>query len=334
MENNILDLTKQLLLEQYKNGKDHFVFSPWSLGRALEWVTILSTNKNLEELLVFLKTNIDSVKKVLIQDPILPVTERLEHTFDLTIPIELKEVLGKLQLDKVYKARPYDFYACLTTLIRISEEWSYPFTQNEPIDSRSRNVFYGTDYPSYYIGMKLVTNALKWKFNKNFDFLVELPYVKDSLTCTLIKPHFQDIERSILALDTFRDVMSQPNTELTLKAPSFEVDTHIDLSKTLYNSGLNSIFTPTNDWSIFNPDPDGIKIDRILQSAFLSFTKKGTKASALTKVVWISGCANFSFLEDKERVEINFNSPFLYVVSHKDIELPIFVGFIRNLVKQ
>jgi len=104
--------------------------------------------------------------------------------------------------------------------------------------------------------------------------------------------------------------------------PRFKFETSPALQKSLKSLGLNSAFTDFADFSRMSNHL--IKIDEVIQKAFVSVDEKGAEAAAVTLVTGVELCE-----EDTAKPKIaNFtaNHPFIFLIQDRSSGAILFMG--------
>lgn len=70
-----------------------------------------------------------------------------------------------------------------------------------------------------------------------------------------------------------------------------------------------------------------LKADAVIHKARIEVDRQGTKASAVSAMVVVAGCA-----PDYDRIKyVALNRPFLYAIVHEKTGLPVFAGILNRL---
>lgn len=108
--------------------------------------------------------------------------------------------------------------------------------------------------------------------------------------------------------------------------PEFKIETSAELTALCRNLGIESIFTNQSDFSNLT-DKEPLKVDSILQKAFISVDRSGTKAAATTAMLLVAGC--IPMLEEIK--EVVLNRPFVYAIVNRENGLPVLTGVVNRL---
>jgi serpin B len=107
--------------------------------------------------------------------------------------------------------------------------------------------------------------------------------------------------------------------------PKMELETSYDLKKPLEELGLMSMFNSAN----FSGMADvSLKVDKMLQKAYLKVDEKGTEAAAVTVVTMMT---TSSIGPEKVIVPVfRADRPFLFTIVHKQTNTILFAGTMED----
>lgn len=150
---------------------------------------------------------------------------------------------------------------------------------------------------------------------------LELPYEGNAVSTFILLPTKPDglseLEKKLTKKDLDNWITSTTKSEGTnvdVYLPSFEVESNLDLEKTLVNLGMTKASRPGADLS--GIAPGNLQLTRVLQKTFVQVDEKGTTAAAAT------GGAVAASLSPQFRC----NHPFLMVIRENKSGLLLFVG--------
>lgn len=207
----------------------------------------------------------------------------------------------------------------LTNAVYMNAHWKVPFepkaTNDAPftkLDAQKANVkmMHQETYFSALVG--------------NGYSAVELPYEDDNLSMLLVIPDagtFGAFEGNFDAakLKAVRTGMKVERVELAM--PRFEFPSTIPASDVMKKLGMVSAFGGGADLSgITTSEP--LKVAEIFHKAFIKVQENGTEAAAATAVV--IGPTSAAPIEN--RVKINADRPFMFVISDKPTGTVLFMG--------
>jgi serine protease inhibitor len=114
-------------------------------------------------------------------------------------------------------------------------------------------------------------------------------------------------------------------TKVQVFLPKMELETSYDLKKPLKELGLMSMFNNAN----FSGMADAaLKVDKMLQKAYLKVDEKGTEAAAVT----VATIMTTSSMEPMELIVPLFRAdrPFLFTIVHKQTNTILFAGTMED----
>ena len=130
----------------------------------------------------------------------------------------------------------------------------------------------------------------------------------------------------------------KPGIDLDVTAPAFKTESEFKgLASNTRLAGVKSIFDYTKDWTLLDMgklNSDAVLgVEKILQKAYLDFTKDGTEAAAATAImIGLSGCLMGPRTNPPVKY-IRADKPFAYVLANKNEPTkPLFVGVVYNVV--
>ncbi|XP_012233779.1 serine protease inhibitor 3/4 isoform X5 [Linepithema humile] len=163
---------------------------------------------------------------------------------------------------------------------------------------------------------------------------IELPYANKDISMVIILPN--KIDGLSALTDKLEEVTTQCSVRLTqtyerevkVYLPKFKTETKLDLGNTLSEKmGLTQPFTNSADFSGISDIP--LKIDKVVQKAFIEVNEEGSEAAAVTGL----RAETFS-LSINQEVEFNVDHQFFYgvIVSKPQEEafLSVFAGWITD----
>ena len=162
--------------------------------------------------------------------------------------------------------------------------------------------------------------------------MVELPYVNDTYSMTIVLPNKKDGLHKILAsadaeaelsarLADFHAKGSQQTVYLGL--PKFSLETSYDLIPSLEALGINNIFAPGADLSGVRGTHD-LLVSSVKHKAVVKVDEEGTVAAAVTAVNGI----RYSYIP---RLVFVADHPFLFLIRDKLSGIILFVGKVEQL---
>ncbi|XP_050466462.1 serine protease inhibitor 3/4-like isoform X9 [Cataglyphis hispanica] len=156
---------------------------------------------------------------------------------------------------------------------------------------------------------------------------IELPYANKEVSMVIILP--DKIDGLAALIDNIDAVMLDCNVrlaqtyerEVRVYLPKFKTESKLDLGNTLSTKmGLSEPFSNSANFNGISDLP--LKIDKVVQKAFIEVNEEGSEAAAVTDVTFFPG------LPAPPLVPLVFNAdrPFYYAIKYNIVSL--FVGFV------
>lgn len=116
--------------------------------------------------------------------------------------------------------------------------------------------------------------------------------------------------------------------ELHLSLPRFEYDYDWqNLKSSLSALGLKEAMSSNPNYSnIIDPNVEKIYVGQAVHKTHISLNEKGTKAAAIT----FFGMMTTGIPEEKTKIELNFNKPFIYMIRDKKSGELLFFGVVKQ----
>ncbi len=171
------------------------------------------------------------------------------------------------------------------------------------------------------VSAQFMAQRAQFNYAENDDVqMIELPYVGDEITMTILLPKKNSLRQwqqkfSTAYLSDLLKVAKYESTNLSL--PKFKIEGKtIDLTLGLVRIGMPQVgdFSPLG----FNP----MSIDAVLHKVFVKVDEKGTEAAAATVVLMRAGSA---MVKEKPKV-FKADKPFLFVIREKKNGNWLFIG--------
>jgi serpin B len=125
-------------------------------------------------------------------------------------------------------------------------------------------------------------------------------------------------------ITTLLEKIHEPNNqELSISIPRFDFEYKTSLKEDLMKMGIKEAFEYTADFS--NISDTGLRVDDILHKANIKCSEKGVKAAAVTVVIMKDNAIAFE-PEQKEKIYLNFNKPFMFIIRDTKTNETWFVG--------
>ena len=365
-------LTSSIFRSLYiENGQDNFVFSPASYLEAMHNLSLCLKGDNLKELLDKLEINeselldyINNYKQNLSLETYNTLLYSQEYWSALNQEVvnqikELSADIESLDFNNVLSVvnrvnsivtekthgkinnliSPQDITEftkfIILNCVYFKKDWLWEFDENK------------TEYKQPFYGLKetkqieYLTKQTYYHFYEDSELdIVELPYKDSDICCYLFVP---TKDKSIFNIvnnleENYKKInLIKEDCKVNLTCPQFKVESTFELINSTKSAGVNKIFEWNKDWKLVNFDtlsPETVlKVGKIIQKAYIDFTRKGTEAAAATAVIcYISGCMfNPNAVPPKIKY-IRANKPFMYVLANnKNKNNPLFMGIVNNL---
>ncbi|XP_018376415.1 PREDICTED: serine protease inhibitor 3/4-like isoform X3 [Trachymyrmex cornetzi] len=139
---------------------------------------------------------------------------------------------------------------------------------------------------------------------------IELPYANKEVSMVIILPN--KIDGLAALTDKLEEVSAECSTRLTqiqdrevqVYLPRFRTETKLDLKDTLSNKmGLSEAFSNHANFNGISDIP--LKIDKVVQKAFIEVNEEGSKAAAVTELEFEMRCLTLP-------IEVEIDHPFIY----------------------
>ena len=155
---------------------------------------------------------------------------------------------------------------------------------------------------------------------------VSLPYDDDRLGFLLVRPtdgtSIRDFAQDF-DLAAILDSLAMRH-EVRVRMPKLDLEFEITLNAVLQNMGLILPFSDHADFTGLSAENEDLRISSVLQKVRLLVDEEGTEAAAVT-VIEIERTAIALDL-----LELNFNTPYLYVIYDMQTGIPLFMGILEG----
>ncbi|XP_043280193.1 ovalbumin-related protein X-like isoform X2 [Venturia canescens] len=158
---------------------------------------------------------------------------------------------------------------------------------------------------------------------------IEIPYMNGDIDMVILLPNeiegLKDVEENF---DWSTVVNAKSSTRLTrLYLPKFKIEATIDLKDTLIELGFTSMFEDNADLTKMSYTP--LKVDKVVQKAFIDVDEDGTEAAATTVVQMRLKRSLVAMDEIPD--EFIVDRPFIAAVRHVSNNIPLFFSSIRDI---
>nr|XP_002130310.1 serpin B3 [Ciona intestinalis] len=198
----------------------------------------------------------------------------------------------------------------------------------KPFEINLRSTFYTTNNEQYQTDFVQQTMFALHSFSEQFQaHIVELPFKTSSsrykMVMQLILPESRGADNLNLIEDQFDEenfdfaTEDQENISVTIRLPKFRLEYETDLKETLYNMGIQSLFSRGEaDLSGISTNGD-LSLGSAHHKTFIQVDESGTTAGAS----YAQG--GFRSVSDLDLV---FNHPFIVIIREKYTQMPMFMG--------
>ena len=166
--------------------------------------------------------------------------------------------------------------------------------------------------------------------------IVELTYKNTEVCCYLLVPTTKGLFEIFDDLNNYLDNIAKVKSglDVNLTVPPFKIESEFKgLASWTFAAGVQNAFRWNKEWELVNwkllKDEAVMKVEKIVQKAYIDFTKDGTEAAAATAImVGLSGCC-FGFTEPPPVKYIKADQPFVFVLARpEEPDKPLFVGVV------
>lgn len=209
----------------------------------------------------------------------------------------------------------------LVTTLYFKAFWEKPFSPTtiafKTIEGSTRRVPGMVRYGEFYVyeDAELIAVAIPYK-NSSYEFLILMPKdVED----------FKSFVETLTIDKVHRIIKDMEPRGVELAIPKFEIETRLeDAHRVLEDMGIREVFKPyvADLTRMANVEKGDIYVDRVIHAAKVRVYEKGTEAAAATVII---------IKETALRPSIVINKPFVFMIIHRDLELPLFIGQITSL---
>ena len=227
-------------------------------------------------------------------------------------------------IDQIADDSMKDMLACLLNAVSFEAKWREEYEEDDiyddeftDADGNVKEVPFLHSSEQYYIEDDGFTGFTRPYKDTGFVFMALLPKKKRSqsfLVRALKNTNLTDLYQS--RTDQY---------DLRVSMPEFESSFNDDLTAFCREVGIEKVFTEEADFTPMSSE--WLKADSIIHKARIEVNRQGTKASAVSAMVVVAGCA-----PDFDRMKcVELNRPFLYAIVHEDTGLPVFTGILNRL---
>ena len=213
-----------------------------------------------------------------------------------------------------------DVVMVLANAIYFKGDWLYKFDSLKT----EKEWFYKEDGSKAKTKLMHIESSFSYAENDDYQAL-ELPYKGDELVMRIFLPHKNRSIEYLLEQKVLETQATGWRSNVQVFLPKMELETSYDLKKPLEELGLLSMFSDAN----FSGMADvPLKVDKMLQKAYLKVDEKGTEAAAVTVVTMMT---TSSIGPEKVIVPVfRADRPFLFTIVHKQTNTILFAGTMED----
>lgn len=348
-------LTSSILYSLYVDNVDkNWVFSPASYLEAMSSLAVCLKGQNLAELVAAAPDierpqaiGLDTYNCLLysaeyraaLNETVLDVLQSRKGELRSFVGLEVVDMVNALVREKTHgkidilisESDITEFTKfIILNCVHFKKAWLRPFEQNH--------------YASEFKGTKTTqvkylrhwSERHRYYEGAGYD-IVELPYKESDVCCYLIVPTtgsvFDVFHNQREVFGHISDVKDGLLVNLTV--PPFKVESRFELGDVTSSAGVKSAFGWNKDWALVDFDkllPEAVlKVEQIIQKAYIDFTKDGTEAAAATAIMCaVTGCC-MAWSEPPPVKTIRADKPFVYVLANRGDPRPLFVGVVNEV---
>ncbi|CAG9829983.1 unnamed protein product [Diabrotica balteata] len=207
----------------------------------------------------------------------------------------------------------------LVNALYFSGQWKNPF----PDYGTKDRTFHSSHTKSKKIPTMYSKSSAKYAHNKQLKAkFLELGFKDGNITMTFVLPDEIDgLEAVEKNLEQYLATQEMEYARVAITLPKFKIESQIDFKPILQSLGVNEIFEKRNDFSYIS-DTDQLKVDFIVQKAFIDIHENGVEAAVATGV---GGPLNAPLDIVDFYYEFNADHPFIFILKESN-GLILFAG--------
>lgn len=227
------------------------------------------------------------------------------------------ETETKNKIQNALDAIEADTVMLLINVVYFKAKWTKPLTDVRPeqftnLNGEKKSVEMMCQVNDYPYGQFERYQIVQLDYHGNSSMYVVLPNRDVSL---------DDLLRDLNAGKLNDDLHKLKSTELDLQMPKFTLKSDLNLRAVLEQLGVKTMFSKHADLSRMSKQT-GLRVSRVLQSAYIAVDEEGTEAAAAT----ICTVVTESLVMGPQ--EFHVNRPFLFIIRLKNVN--IFAGAIKQ----
>ena len=263
---------------------------------------------------VFLQTNADYYK-----------ADAFAAAFDKTTVEDINswvKVKTDGMFESIINSLSPDDVMCLINTVLFDAEWKEPYDLygiSKKVFQNSDGKFKPIDFMSSEEGIYLecddAVGVIKPYKNEQYSFVALLPNADVNI---------YDFAKTLNGEKWLNLIKNRSYIKVDTVIPKFEHDYSADMKDILRVMGMRDAFEGNlADFTGIGYSEKGpLYIGNVIHKTFISVDELGTKAGAVTAVIFEAG----GIIMPEERKEVILNRPFVYAIMDNNTNLPIFIG--------
>ncbi|XP_043472711.1 ovalbumin-related protein X-like isoform X2 [Leptopilina heterotoma] len=157
--------------------------------------------------------------------------------------------------------------------------------------------------------------------------ILEIPYQNADFSMVIILPNDVNGLQSLEENFEWDTIFNAPlrNSKVELFLPKFKLELKVSLKETLKKMGISKIFQDDAEFNGISNVP--LKVSHVIQKVFIEVDEEGSEAAAASGVQMRLRRS----IDVDEPEEFRVDRPFSFIILYKPINIPLFVGSIRDL---
>jgi len=297
----------------------------------------------LQQSLTFKKKFVKDIEKILGSN-----TETVDFTNETTVDYINKWVHERTNglIPSIVESLDPQTGLFIANALYFRGKWLYPFQEThlngDPLTDTLFNLEDGNGTKISVPMMLSKSEDIGYGKISKFGVLAEvlhIPYISEQYRMKIIIP----ANKTQMPLNALEDFMTrnEENTEdnifsmefeneypesVRVIMPKFKIHSEMEATDLLRKTGLTQIFKDAELDSLLDEDtPAGLAVSKVLQKSVITVDKEGTEGASATGIGLVLLSGSFG-----ERIEINLDRPFIFVVEQVKDNIPILVGRVKN----
>jgi len=213
----------------------------------------------------------------------------------------------------------------LVNALYFSGTWQDTFEKYQT----KKRVFYTSATDSKEIESMHTETHAKYSYSETLKAkFLELQFLGGNVSMTFVLPDSRTglgaVEQN---LENYLEPQTMENAKIAVTLPKFTINTEIDFKPILQSFGIDKMFTSEADLSGIS-DAAPLKVDFVLQKAFIDVNEDGVEAAAAT-AVGMDGA--FFQIPKPPKYSFNADHPFFFYIRENNFGTTIFAGRFNNI---